>query len=354
MKRMTKSLLLFIVLLLVLVPAALAQDEAPAVPIPANSIAGVAVADGRFDTLVAAASAAGLVDDLSGGTWTVFAPTDDAFAKLGLNADNIADEFTPAELQNILLYHVLSGSNATAELKGKLGNIIMANGQQAGLSFYEDDIYVNDMAKVIIPNLLTDNGYIHVVDNVILGPWPKVDVAAAAVADEPVAVEEAAVEEPVVVEEPAAVAEPVVDVTIPANSIAGIAVADGRFTTLVAAAAKAGLVDELSGGKWTVFAPTDDAFAKLGLNAGNIGDQFSAAELQDILLYHVLSGSNATAELKGKLGNITMANGALAGLSFYEDDIYVNDMAKVIIPNLLADNGYIQVVDTVILGPWPK
>ena len=92
-----------------------------------------------------------------------------------MNAANVADTFTVSELQDILLYHVLTGTKSTADLKAMLGNVVMANGQQAGLSFYEDDIYVNDSAKVIIPNLLADNGYIHVVDTVILGPWPRAD-----------------------------------------------------------------------------------------------------------------------------------------------------------------------------------
>jgi uncharacterized surface protein with fasciclin (FAS1) repeats len=361
MKRMTKSLLLLIVLLLMLVPAVFAQEEAPTMPIPANSIAGVAVADGRFDTLVAAASAAGLVDDLSGGTWTVFAPTDDAFAKLGLNADNIADEFSPAELQDILLYHVLSGSNSTANLKAMLGDVTMANGQIAGLKYYKGAIYVNDDAKVIIPNILTDNGYIQVVDTVILGPWPR-DAQPVAAEDMDVMEEDAVMEEEIAVvedmdmEEEMVTAEPEAPApSVPANSIAGIAVNDGRFDTLVAAASAAGLVDALSGGTWTVFAPTDEAFAKLGLNADNIADNFTVSELQDVLLYHVIpSGMYSTAQLKTMLGNVTMANDQWAGLSFYKDNIYVNDMAKVIIPNIVADNGYIHVVDNVILGPWPK
>ena len=114
MKSLTKSLLLLVILLLIVAPAAFAQEAAPA--IPANSITGIAVADGRFDTLAAAATAAGLADDLAGSEWTVFAPTDDAFAKLGLNADNVASQFSAAELADILLYHTLTGTNATADL----------------------------------------------------------------------------------------------------------------------------------------------------------------------------------------------------------------------------------------------
>ena len=354
MKSLTKSFLLLIVILLVLAPAAFAQDSAPA--IPANSIAGVAVADGRFDTLAAAAVAAGLADDLAGGEWTVFAPTDEAFAKLGLTPDNVARQFTAEELADLLLYHTLQGKKATADFKAMLGNVVMANGQQAGLKFYEDEFYVNDDAKVILENVLVDNGYIHVVDNVILPPWPRVEEAEEPVmAAEPAAPEaapeaaapEAAAPEAAAPEAPAAPA-------IPPNSIAGIAIADGRFDTLVAAAVAAGLADDLAGGEWTVFAPTDEAFAKLGLTPDNVASTFSKDELVDTLLYHVLVGSNSTAELKSMLGNVVMANGKQAGLKFYEDHVYVNDDSMVIIENIIADNGTIHAVDNVILPPWPR
>jgi transforming growth factor-beta-induced protein len=351
MKLFTKSFLLLVILLLLLAPAVIAQD-APA--IPAGSIAGIAVADGRFDTLAAAAVAAGLADDLAGGEWTVFAPTDEAFAKLGLNADNVASQFTADELADLLLYHTLSGKKATADLKAMLGNVVMANGQQAGFKFYEDEFYVNDDAKVIVENVLADNGYIHVVDNVILPPWPRAEEAEApAVAAEPAAEPAAAPEAAPEAAAPAAAA-PAAEPGIPPNSIAGIAIADGRFDTLVAAAVAAGLADDLAGGEWTVFAPTDDAFAKLGLDPDNVASAFSKEELADILLYHVLVGNNSTAELKGKLGNVVMANGKQAGLKFYEDHLYVNDDSMVIVENVVADNGTIHAVDNVILPPWPR
>jgi uncharacterized surface protein with fasciclin (FAS1) repeats len=133
-----------------------------------------------------------------------------------------------------------------------------------------------------------------------------------------------------------------------------IAVADGRFTTLVAAVKAAGLVETLQGGDWTVFAPTDDAFAKLNLNAHNIASAFTKAELTDILLYHVLVGGVTSDVAKTVLGDITMANGKLAGLKFFDGSLYVNDDSKVIIENIIASNGVIHVVDTVILEPWPR
>jgi uncharacterized surface protein with fasciclin (FAS1) repeats len=138
------------------------------------------------------------------------------------------------------------------------------------------------------------------------------------------------------------------------STIVDVAVADGRFTTLVAAVQAAGLVEPLQGGEWTVFAPTDAAFAKLDLNANNIASAFTKAELTDILLYHVLTTEVNSAEAKGMQGDITMANGDIAGLKYFEGNLYVNDDSKVIIPDVVAANGIVHVVDTVILPPWPR
>jgi uncharacterized surface protein with fasciclin (FAS1) repeats len=306
------------------VPAAFAAQTAPQEH--EATIVDIAVSDSRFDTLVAAVVAAGLADELSAGSWTVFAPTDAAFAKLGLNADNVASEFSAAQLQAILLYHVLPMPVSAAEALASTGDITMANGKRAGLKAFQGSLYVNDDARVIIPDIQAANGVIHVVDTVILGPWPR-DAQG---------------------ETPAAPAAPA------GNTIVDIAVADGRFDTLVAAVVAAGLADELSAGSWTVFAPTDGAFAKLGLNADNVASEFTAAELQDILLYHVLTSPVSSEEALASTGDITMANGKEAGLKYFEGSLYVNDDSKVIIPDIVAENGVIHVVDTVITGPWPR
>ncbi len=353
MKRISKVLLIVVLLVAMIVPMASAQEQ---------NIVEIAVEDGRFSTLIAAATAAGLADTLQGGEWTVFAPTDDAFAKLGLNADNVATEFSAAELTDILLYHVLEGDVGLDKAKTKLGDITMANGALAGLKFFDDSLWVNDDSRVIIPDILAENGRVHVVDTVILGPWPRPadDMVVEEMADDMVAdemMDETAADdmagEDMADEDVADTAEPAVP-TLNPNSIAGIAVNDGRFTTLVAAAQAAGLVDALNGGEWTVFAPTDDAFAKLGVDASNVADTFSTEELTDILLYHTLDSSVSSDKAKTKLGDVTMANGQLAGLKFFDDSLWVNDDSRVIIADILADNGYIHVVDTVILGPWPR
>jgi len=165
MKTFARSLLAVTVgLLLAVGPVAAAGH---------TSIVDIAVSDGRFDTLVAAVQAAGLVDALDSGEWTVFAPTDDAFAKLDLNADNVASAFSKAELTDILLYHALEGSVSSTVAKANQGDITMANGDIAGLKYFEGSLYVNDDSKVIIQDVPASNGVIHVVDTVILPPWPR-------------------------------------------------------------------------------------------------------------------------------------------------------------------------------------
>jgi len=366
-----KSLLLITILLLVLVPAAFAQDTTT------STLPGTIAANGDLNTLAAAVEAAGLSDTLASGEWTVFAPTDEAFAAAGITQATLS-EMDPQELADLLLYHVMSGDLSTANLKTMLGNVTMANGQLAGLSFYEDDIYINDMAKVIDANILGGNGRVQVVDHVIFGPWPltpsleqetlpetemmgttseeSTTEGGETMADETGMPTEVPAVEPTTTEETTAAEtsmEAIVP-TIPENSIAGIAMQDGRFDTVVAAAIASGLADDLAGGEWTAFVPTDAAFAKLGLTPDNIADKYTQQELADLLLYHLMDGNYSTAQLKTMLGNVIMANGQQAGLKYYDGDLYVNDDSKIIEENIITDNGTIHVVDNVILPPWPR
>jgi uncharacterized surface protein with fasciclin (FAS1) repeats len=245
---------------------------------------------------------------------------------LGLNENNITSAFSKAELTDILLYHALEGEVSSDKALSLLGDVTMANGALAGLKAYEGDLFVNDDSKVIIPDVTASNGVIHVVDTVILGPWPRAeeDVAVGGGSD-----------------------------AAAGNSIVDIAVNNGSFDTLVAAVVYAGLADALSSGEWTVFAPTDDAFAELGLNASNISSAFSKAEITDILLYHALEGEVNSDKALTLLGDVTMANGQQAGLKYFDGSLWVNDYAEVIAADVNADNGVIHVVDAVILGPWP-
>ena len=93
-----------------------------------------------------------------------------------------------------------------------------------------------------------------------------------------------------------------------------------------------------------------------GLPAGTVESllQDPQGALTDILLYHALVGQVDSNTAVGLQGDITMANGQIAGLKVFEGDLFVNDDSKVIIADIVTDNGVIHVVDTVVLPPWPR
>ena len=137
-----------------------------------TDIVDTAVADGRFTTLVAAVQAGGLVDTLkSEGPFTVFAPTDDAFANLP--AGTVEDLLKPEnleQLKNILLYHVVAGKVMAADvvtLDGKMVDTAL-EGQQIKITVKDGKVYLNDTVEVIITDIETANGVIHVIDMVLL------------------------------------------------------------------------------------------------------------------------------------------------------------------------------------------
>lgn len=146
------------------VPEPTAAPEAPM----AMDIVDTAVADGRFTTLVAAVQAAGLVETLKGeGPFTVFAPTDEAFGKLpaGTVEGLLAD---PAKLSDILLYHVVAGKVMAADVVN-LTSADTVLGQPVTIAVTDGQVKIND-ATVIITDIETSNGVIHVIDSVILPP----------------------------------------------------------------------------------------------------------------------------------------------------------------------------------------
>lgn len=135
-------------------------------PASTGTIVDVAVNAGTFKTLVAAVQAAGLVETLQGpGPFTVFAPTDEAFAKLpkGTVEALIAD---PAKLQAILTYHVVAGKVMAAQVVG-LKSAKTVNGQDVKIRVEGGKVYV-DGAQVTATDIPASNGVIHVIDSVIL------------------------------------------------------------------------------------------------------------------------------------------------------------------------------------------
>lgn len=259
---------------------------------------------GNFMTLVTAVQEAGLLDTLLGpGPYTLFAPTDEAFAKLPAGTVEALLMDIPA-LSNILLYHVVWGAEVMAA-DVSTNPVVMANGNVASLSI-EDGVTI-DNANIIEVDWMGTNGIIHVIDEVILpGDAPG-------------------------------------GMTIVENLVA-----QGNFTTLVAAVTAADLVDTLnSAGPFTLFAPTDAAFAKLP--AGTVEALLDdIPTLTDILLYHVISGAKVESSMV-TAGDVMMANGDNATLST-DGGVMIND-ANVFGVDWQSSNGVIHIIDTVILPP---
>ncbi|MFG6464520.1 fasciclin domain-containing protein [Roseateles sp. DXS20W] len=280
---------------------------------PEPNIVETAQADARFSTLVEAVQAAGLADTLSGpGPFTVFAPTNDAFAallaELGVTkAQLLADK---ALLMQVLQYHVLPSQVLKAGVPlGKpitplAGGIFKVDSRGSDLVITDGR---NRTARITATDLQTRNGVIHVVDRVLL-PADKTIVATAQ--------------------------------------------ATPDFSILVEAVVAAGLVDTLNGtGPFTVFAPTNAAFAKLLTELGVTKAQLLAdkALLTQVLTYHVLPARVLKADVP-----VGSAITTVQGQTFTVDaSLAITDQrarkAAITATDVLARNGVIHVIDTVIL-----
>ncbi|MEO1078825.1 MAG: fasciclin domain-containing protein [Pseudomonadota bacterium] len=280
-----------------------------------GNIIEVAVANGSFTTLVAAVEAAGLVETLADpeGTFTVFAPTDEAFAAVGEDTINALLADIDA-LADVLLYHVISGAAVDSiTATSLLGEMVeMANGDSVTVDIRDGALFIND-SQVVIADVPATNGVIHVIDAVLLPPPPA---------------------------------------PMPGN-IVEVAVANGSFTTLVAAVEAAGLSDTLSDptATFTVFAPTDDAFALLGEDTVN--DLLADPDaLANVLLYHVIADQEVPAEVALTLdgSDVEMANGDTVSITVTNGGLLIND-SMVIITDVDASNGIIHAIDAVLIPP---
>lgn len=269
-----------------------------------KDIVDTAVAAGSFKTLVAAVQAAGLVDVLKGeGPFTVFAPTDEAFAKLpkALVADLLKPE-NKSKLQSILTYHVVAGAVKAADVV-KLTSAATVQGQLVDIAVTDGGVTV-DNANVIKTDILTSNGVIHVIDSVIL-PTDK--------------------------------------------DIVDTAVEAGSFNSLVAAIQAAGLVETLKGeGPFTVFAPSDEAIAKLPEGTvENLLKPENKEQLAAVLTYHVVPGKVMAADVV-KLDSARTVLGQDVAIKVVDGKVMVND-ATVVATDIETSNGVIHVIDSVIL-----
>jgi transforming growth factor-beta-induced protein len=307
-----------------------------------TSVLDLAVEAGQFNTLIAAIEAAGLESTLQGaGPFTVFAPTDAAFAAafdtLGITAEDLlADTDT---LTQILTYHVApqaADSQLVATLDGQ--EVPTVNGQGVMISVDSGLIKVND-AEVVSADLVADNGIVHVINGVLLPPDIAIsfDSGDAAMDDEQTIA------------------------GIVGQTIAGIvgdlaAADDAEFTVLLAALEQAQLVDALNNAddELTVFAPTDEAFAAaleaLGITAEEL---LASDDLSSILLYHVVPGAFDAAAVVSAAPIDALEtldpDGSTLSIEVVDGAVVINGTATVVTPDVAAGNGIIHVIDTVLL-----
>ena len=267
-----------------------------------NDIARTAQCTGVHSSLVAALAQAELVETLQGeGPFTVFAPTDQAFADAGIDLAALDTPEGKETLTDILLYHVVAGAVPASAVE-ECGGATAVNGQQ--LSFtVGDSVMVND-ATVSTADVDTSNGVIHVIDKV-LSPT-----------DTP-------------------------------NDTVRTAICSDIHTSLVAALIQAELVETLQGdGPFTVFAPSDQAFADAGIDLAAFDSVSGKENLTDILLYHVYAGEFVAADISDGL-TIQMVNGDNATISASPG---ING-ASITTADVMTSNGVIHIIDKVLMPP---
>jgi uncharacterized surface protein with fasciclin (FAS1) repeats len=271
-----------------------------------GTIVQTAVAAGQFTTLASLLQQTGLAETLSGaGPFTVFAPTDAAFAKVppetlrALAAD-------PAKLRQVLLYHVVSGAVPAAEVV-KLTGAKTLSGASVSIKVVDGAVKV-DGATVTTADVMASNGIVHVIDTVLI---PKAAPAAT-----------------------------------PKN-IVQTAAAAGQFKTLTALLKKAGLAGTLQGrGPFTVFAPTDAAFAKVPkATLAALGK--NRAKLRAVLLYHVVKGK-VTSKQVVKLRSAKTLNGQSVQIRVRGGKVAVGG-ATVTAADVAASNGVVHVINKVLI-----
>jgi len=274
-----------------------------------SDVVDTAVKAGSFKTLAAALESADLVGALKGkGPFTVFAPTDEAFAKLPKGTvESLLKPESKGALADILKYHVVAGAVKSGQVV-KISNATTLNGQRVDIAA-KNGVVTIDGAKVVTVDIECSNGIIHVIDSVIL---PS------------------------------------------AKNIPATANQTGQFKTLLAAAKAAKLVDALSGDKpLTVFAPTDEAFARLpNGTVGSLLKPENREQLKQIMLYHVVEG-RVYSEQALKQNEAETLGGASLQISSRKGGAFINE-SKLTALDVEASNGVIHVIDRVLMPPKSK
>ena len=270
----------------------------------AQTVVDVIVGSEDHTTLEAAVIAAGLVETLSSeGPFTVFAPTDAAFALLPEGALTTLLADPSGLLTTVLTNHVYAGSALSTDLFDGMTITTLA-GTELTVTITNGMVYIGD-ALVSAANIETDNGVVHVIDAVLVP-------------------------------------------TIETTTVVDVIVGSENHTTLEAAVIAAGLVETLSSeGPFTVFAPTDAAFALLpeGALATLLADP--SGLLTTVLTNHVYAGSALSTDLSDGMTITTLAGTELT-VTITNGMVYIGD-ALVSAANIETDNGVVHVIDAVLV-----
>jgi transforming growth factor-beta-induced protein len=278
-----------------------------------GTVVEIAAGNPAFSTLVTAVKAAGLAETLSSkGPFTVFAPTNEAFAALPKGTlEALLKPENRDLLRKVLTYHVVSGDLMAKDLRS--GQVATVAGSAVAVKVQNGKVSVNN-ANVINADVDATNGVIHVIDRVLLPP----ELMAARPTQ--------------------------------AGTIVEIAASNPSFSTLVTAVKAAGLAETLSSkGPFTLFAPTDEAFA--ALPKGTLEKLLKPENrnlLRKVLTYHVVSGDLMAKDLRS--GHVKTVAGSAVAVKVRNQGISVNN-AKVVKADINAKNGVIHVIDRVLLPP---
>jgi len=319
---------------LLLVAAACAADDPPAIvtsgqdPVTAPRDIVDTAATAGLNTLVAAVQAAGLEDELrSEGPFTVFAPTDAAFAALPPGTvDALLEPANRSLLTDILTYHVaedlllaadLVEAGSAETLEGSSVTVLATEEPPATEGAEPTTVVTVGGTPVTTPDLLTTNGVVHVIDEVLVPPGSNAELQAL-IAGLP-------------------------------ETLGLVATAEraGNFTTLLAALEATGLDAALLGdGPFTVFAPTDAAFAKLPTTT--LDALFADPDtLTEVLSYHVLGRRFATTDVSVRQYVPTITGEAVI-MARTGDEVTVNDV-PIVTGDIVSTNGLIHVIDEVLV-----
>ncbi|WP_104991155.1 fasciclin domain-containing protein [Deinococcus sp. NW-56] len=388
MKKQTNLLTLSLMLA---TPALAGGAGAPAAQNPATcrSIAQIVSTDPQFSTLLTAVEAAGLTETLASGQFTVFAPTNAAFAKLP--SDQLAMILNDEEmLRSVLLYHVVPGKVSAAQVRS-LTSARTAQGATVNVRVMNNRVMINN-AAVTRADVAACNGVIHVIDTVLVPPAapaaatpapaapvvstpaPAAPVTTAPAVTAPAAFDlrsipavpltgsttstttttttttETTTTETATTESTDAAAETSTETeaTVATNTLYDVIVADERFSTLLDLLSDAGLTETLTTGEYTIFAPTNEAFAALD-DATLANLAANPDVLRQVLSYHVVQG-RLTAEQLASSTSLTSVQGGVLSLSQSGTSRTVN-ASPIAETFATASNGTIFVINQVLLPP---